>query len=585
MRRISTLLCLALAVAALAPRPVFAGGAEFPAGGTRNFGRGGAGFTRADDPTVMIRNPALLADLWEDMAYGGVYVLFPHSCFQATGNYGWGSAGPDVANFGEGPVLVYPPNAKTPDGTALPNVAAEPYPNVCFTGPRGVLPNVALTMKLLPNLGVGLGFFPPDTAALPQWGNRDGTVDTPNGLRPSPTRWFRAHQNISYFSALGAVGYRPLDWLRVGFGFQWALVAYNTVQFTRFSTTRTTSNDVRVDVAGRDLFIPGLIGSVHATPLENLDIALGFMWSDRVKSRAKLDITTGNFGYSAPYPYIDADGASQIASGLVPTRSENRIGEADAPPVWVPQLSFGIRYAQRLFPRVKTENWREAQKAAGRHVQDSMSSERWDIEFNAVVYFNGANNYSRFVSANERVATQSVNPDGTLGLPLMSFLGQCIGGSSGPCTAREVPTYIHGKTQYSFRLGGEYNVLPGVLSVRGGVSYETDGYDPEYLNVTTYQLGRTGLHVGVTWRIALKTDVSIAYAHFFQKDVALTVNPARPFTTDDPERYNVVTGKNDGVAKFAIPDSTDTVEGPLYGNAGRFFYHLDIVSVAVAQHF
>jgi long-subunit fatty acid transport protein len=124
-----------------------------------------------------------------------------------------------------------------------------------------------------------------------------------------------------------------------------------------------------------------------------------------------------------------------------------------------------------------------------------------------------------------------------------------------------------------------------MLAVRAGVSYESNGQDPAHLNVTNYQLGRTGLHVGATWRIAGQTDFSVAYAHFIQRRVALTVNPRSPLRTSDPDKYHVVTGKNDGVAGFAIADAADAVEGPLFANAGTFYYHLDVVSVSLAQHF
>lgn len=586
MRRLWTLMCLISAVVALSPHRVAAGGNEFPASGTRNLGRGGSGLTRADDPTLMLRNPALLADLWDDQAYTGVHVLLPRACFQATGNYGWGASGDDAADFGQGPVLVNVPSARSPDGTPLRAIRDLPFPRVCYEGPTPVLPSVGLSMKLAPNVGVGLGFFPPDNAALAQWGNRDGTVDTPEGRLASPTRWFRSHLNTSYFSALGAIGYRPLDWLRFGLGFQWALVVYSATEFTRPAATRTISSDIRVDVTGRDLFIPGLVASVQASPLPNLDIALAFKWSDRIKSRAKLDITTSNFGAGKAVRYVDADGDTETAAGLLPLRSDNRLGSVSSPPIWVPQLSLGVRYAERLSPKPTNANWQAAHAAARHRVDDAMASERWDVEANAIVYFNAANDVSRFVSANEKVDTQSVNVDGSLGLPLTAFVGQCVGGKA--CNAREVPSYIHGKTQLSLRLGGEYNVLPGVLAVRAGLSYETNGQDPSYLNVTNYMLGRTGLHVGATWRIAGTTDLSFGYVHFVQRDVALRVNPAVPLdprSTADPTKYHVVPGQGDGVAKFAIPDATDSVEGPQFANAGTFYYHLDVVSLSLAQHF
>src|SRR5262245_61137517 len=132
MRRISTRLCLVLAVVALLPSSAAAGGNEFPAGGTRNLGRGGSGFTRADDPNVMVRNPTLLADVWSNMALTGVHLLLPDSCFQATGNYGWNVKNEGVVNFGDGPLVTNVTGAREPDGTPLPNLASEPYPKVCY---------------------------------------------------------------------------------------------------------------------------------------------------------------------------------------------------------------------------------------------------------------------------------------------------------------------------------------------------------------------------------------------------------------------------------------------------------------------
>lgn len=585
MRRILTRLCLASAVVALSPHRAAAGGNEFPADGTRNLGRGGSGFTRADDPNVMLRNPALLADLWTGMAYTGVHVLLPDSCFQATGNYGWKSSGADLVNFGDGPLLANVSGARRLDGTPLPDLRREAYPEVCYSGPLPILPSVALSMKLAPNWGVGLGFFPPDTAALAQWGNRDGTVNTPDGLRPSPTRWFRAHLNSSYFSALGAIGYRPVSWLRIGLGFQWAMLAYSTTEFTRSNTTRDVATDVRVDVDGRDLFIPGFVASVHATPIDALDVALGFKWSDRVHSRARLDVTTGYFAAGEPFSYIDSDGQRTTAQALRPFRNEGRVGMVDSPPIWVPQLSFGLRYAQRLYSRPTNERWQLARRAAGREVQDAMATERWDIEANAIVYFNAANDESRFSADNQTVSLQSIRPDGSVGSMPTIYIGQCVKSGEDDCARREVPSYLYGKTQYSLRLGGDYNIILGILALRAGVSYESNGQDPIYLNVTNYQLGRTGLHVGATWRIAGRTDLSVAYAHFIQRSVALTVNDKSPFRSSDPDKYHVVTGDNDGMAHFAIADAADTVPGPLFANAGTFFYHLDVLSISLAQHF
>jgi hypothetical protein len=216
-----------------------------------------------------------------------------------------------------------------------------------------------------------------------------------------------------------------------------------------------------------------------------------------------------------------------------------------------------------------------------------MATERWDLEVNAIAYLNGANDVAKFTNNGEQVQLQGVKADGTPGLASDVFVGSCVGEQSATCR-REIPTYFHGKTQISLRVGGDYNILPGLLAIRAGFSYETNGQDPSYLNITNYMLGRSGLHVGATLRVADKTDISVGFVHFIQKDVRLTVNPASPApaaVTNDPQKYHVVTGANDGVAKFAIPDSATVDEGPLFANAGTFYYHLDVVSVALAQHF
>ena len=117
-------------------------------------------------------------------------------------------------------------------------------------------------MKLNRDLGVGIGFFPPDNGSLGQWGNRDGTIETDQGLRPNPIRYFRSHLNVTYFSVLGGVGYRLADWIRIGAGMQWNMVAFSAKSWTLPVASKNPRRDVRTNSFGRDLFIPGLIGSV-----------------------------------------------------------------------------------------------------------------------------------------------------------------------------------------------------------------------------------------------------------------------------------------------------------------------------------
>ncbi|HMI92595.1 MAG TPA: hypothetical protein VK509_14570 [Polyangiales bacterium] len=577
---------------------------------------------RADDPHVMTRNPALLADLWGDQAMLGAHLLLADSCFWPTGAYGWGadSNPPDVAIFdGKRPVLLSADaNDQYLDGTSLPAYGDEPFPEVCYSGPAPFLPQVGLTMKLAPDLGVGLGFFPPDGAGLNQWGNRDGTIDTPKGKRPNPLRFFRSNQTVSFFTLLGAVGYRLNDFIRIGAGLQWNLAVFEATTWTTPQQSRNTRNDVRTNVFGRDLFIPGVVASIDLKPIDALDIAIGYKWVDRVKSKAKLDITSGAFGTGEVFRYISdpmdpsttADDVISTLGSAVPLTTPNQGGDVNAPPIWVPQLSFGVRFADRLKPL--TDHSEKAMRGAGKFIEDSMSNERWDIEADFIYYFNSEYDRSQFTTDDAALDLKSIDQTGLISA-FPSDVGKCIervenpqpGQDDCPKKTHLVKTDFGGKNQISLRVGGDYNILPGVFTVRAGVSHETDGQDVEMLNVLTYMLQRTGIHAGLTLRVFDKTDISIGFAHFIQRDVRLQVDPESnlPRKYQKPE-YNFAPGEGialadptmpipegdfDGVAGVEVPNGSKTrplnSPGPHFINAGSYFYNLDVVSLTFAQHF
>jgi hypothetical protein len=564
---------------------------------------------RADDPSVMVRNPALLADLWDDQALLGGHLVLTGGCFQATGAYGWNASGrPDVSELGDGPLLLNSPaGGRDLQGNPLSNYANEPYPNVCLRGMAKALPQLALAMKLSPDLGVGLGFFPPDVAGMSQWGNSDGTVDTPNGKRPNPMRFGPGATllSTSYFSVLAAIGYRAAHWLRVGAGLQWTAVAYDTRSWAVGSVS-DPSVSIRADAFGRDLFIPGIVASVAVKPIDALDIAVGFRWSDRVKNTAKVDITTSAFGTGVLYPYLDPSGQVQNLGGSVPTTTNNEVAAVNAPPIYVPQLSLGVRYANRLQPEPKDRA--KAHAAAGRTVEDPMQTERFDLELDGVYYFNSVNDATVATITGGTVTINQIGADGTIVPPQVIEVGHCrvpLVDKVCPLPSRDAVTSHHGMNQLSLRFGGDYNVLPGLLALRAGVSYENAGQKPQYLEFTSYMLQRVGLHIGFTLRVAQKTDISLAFSHFIQEHVRLQVNATQalyPAHYKTPEyHFQPGAGVADasganadakhgfaGVAQQPIANgSTRTVDdiGPDFVNAGDFYVTLDVASLSLTQHF
>ena len=111
--------------------------------------------------------------------------------------------------------------------------------------------------------------------------------------------------------------------------------------------------------------------------------------------------------------------------------------------------------------------------------------------------------------------------------------------------------------------------MPGIFSVRAGVSYETDGQEIEFHIPLNYMLNRVGLHAGMTWRIAGKTDLSVGYAHFIQQDVNLQLGKEKtldelsvdqgPFVLDSLWGYYAATGYHEPVLRIisALPWSND----------------------------
>jgi hypothetical protein len=235
-----------------------------------------------------------------------------------------------------------------------------------------------------------------------------------------------------------------------------------------------------------------------------------------------------------------------------------------------------------------------------------MATERWDIELDVIYYLTSVYDRAQFTTRDARVQLRTIDENGVMGV-IDASPGDCL--ERDPVTNncigdRVVKTDLGGKDQLTVRAGGDYNVLPGLLALRAGVSHETRGQDPSMLNILGYMLGRTGLHAGVTLRIAGKTDLSFGYAHFIHENVRLQVNDSISASRYPPSyrmpQYNFMPGAGvadnngagaenggfDGVAGVEIPNAgLDQPVGPYFVNAGSYYYHLDVVSFSIAQHF
>jgi hypothetical protein len=324
-----------------------------------------------------------------------------------------------------------------------------------------------------------------------------------------------------------------------------------------------------------------------------------------VESDVKLDITTGAFGTGEVFEFNDAStGQVGRVSSSIPTTAHNQPGRVSSPPVWAPQLTAAVRFSDLLKPRIL--DIRAAKEADGDTVEDHMQNELWDIEVDFIYYLTSVYDRAEYRTRDARLKLRTIDASGVLG-EIDASPGDCL--ERDPMTNncvgdRLVKTELGGQDQWTVRVGGEYNVLPGLVALRAGLSYESRGQDPEMLNVLGYMLGRTGLHTGFTLRIAGKTDISLGYAHFIQEDVRLQVYEGPPVSRYPPNYktpdYNFMPGEGvgdrmgmnadaggfDGMAGVEVPNADLGYEiGPYFVNAGSYYYHLDTLSVSVTQHF
>src|SRR5689334_21631669 len=83
---------VALGIAAHADKAA-AGGIELTGAGAQAMGRGGAVTARADDPMVLMYNPAGLAELQGAQLLHDVSFVSMSACVDPIGYFGWGTNG------------------------------------------------------------------------------------------------------------------------------------------------------------------------------------------------------------------------------------------------------------------------------------------------------------------------------------------------------------------------------------------------------------------------------------------------------------------------------------------------------------
>jgi hypothetical protein len=449
------------------------------------------------------------------------------------------------------------------------------------------VPQLAWSTRVSEDLGIGFGFIFPAVMPGGSWGSEYGVIENENGeLRPAATRYMLLKSsNLGIFPTLGA-GYRLFDALRIGLAVEWGVFAINNFTMAPAGGGTSPHNDVRAHTKAQDWFVPAATASVHVVPVDAIDIVFAFRWQDGIDAQGTQDLETGVF---------DPNFEPFTTTGI-----EVQSLRIDLP--W--KLRAGVRFADRLAPRPAGTGSGEADFVNGDTIHDALQDERFDIELDVAYELN-----SRFkeqvieYGQGGRINFQAAGSD------TLSFT---------PYPVPEVPRTVIQKRwqdQISVRVGGTYNVLPGVLGISAGAHYETRGVDADYMQIDFFPLQRVGLHGGVIVRVASSLDLVVSYAHIFQEDlvVALPSHMERGDIDDarimgDGTVYNVskrvdaptdrgglngttvleepAQGSPDGTAKVnQILSRTGPDQPPWIINAGRYRSSIDVLAVGVNVHF
>ena len=540
-----------------------------PEGGARSVSRGGAVLAKPEDPMAMSTNPAGLAFLPGNRLVTGIDLSVNQMCAAPYGYYGWGIYTDKPSEFGN-PVALDKPTNPTIGAT----YATTPLPRVCNSAPASPIPQLAWAGKVTDRLALGFGFLAPVVVPGLQFGGADGTVETPYGPRPTPTRYSMVKQTATdALAASATAAYQILPTLAAGLTAEVLMIrAQATVVQNEFGGTQPAT-DWLANITTQDFFIPALTASVHGRPLDFLDLTGAFHWSDDVRGSGDVVYQTNTFHRGAktgPVPYTN-------------------------PPIFLSEVT--VRQPWSLTGGVRVHGALPDEGKRG----DPMDTELWDVEVDA--------SYSFFKRSG--TTTVSVGQDVTI-------TTKEAGGAAGTNTVKEKDLSSlnvdgHLKDVYTVRLGASYSLLPRKLSINAGAFYESRGVDPAYADITTFAFQRIGTGLGAVVRLG-DWDLAAGYGHIFSESLNVAPPPhqnveaAKPGdpTSGFDQRVGGSfdgTGTRVGGTVLADPSAPDpskadavarktqqaavatTAQPNRVVNAGRYTAGFNILSVSVVYHF
>lgn len=577
--------CLTGTAVMLVPGAAFATGvSEFPDNGSEQMGRGGAWIARASDPLATMFNPAGLAGQPSRVTLQN-NTIFEHTCFTRV------KAASDTTND---PLV-------GADGT---------YPRTCNDISPTINPQLGATIKLTERLGLGLLVTGPSAGGEKTF--PDFVKDGAGQDQAAPNRYLLIQQKgIILFPTIG-VGYEILDNLRIGASFSWGFARLNlssaTVSLNADSTT-PAGNDTRATLQVKDYFVPAFtLGSIwSATP--NIDIAAWYKWSDAIRASGDADtaaafytrqnaggndkdVRYGSTAFDDCGTGVAADIAKKPCAGgdnakltfVIPM--EAKLGfryhkprpfvpKPRPAPVALPTTGDGTEMVAPT-PAQEEAQLQDEEKEFRRKQQrtrDPLATDIFDIEANLT----WANN-----SALDDIRIRF--PGDASGKGTLPVAG--VAGGELPPNADQKRAY---KDVVGLRVGGDYNILPDQLALRGGAFFETSAVEPRYQNIDFPAASRFGLALGATYRIRFgeeKTtsalELMVGYGHVFVADQSRTdpnASGSSALAGTSCNKVNPVAGSQ------TCEDGSQRYRTKWPVNLGTITNSINVINVGVAYRF
>jgi long-subunit fatty acid transport protein len=479
-RNASLILACAVATTALPPTSARAAGVEDLSGGALATGRAAA-VGRANDFMATLLNPANLVLAPTTDAGFEFRLPFLRSCYDRARD----------------PNVPYKEPGIYPDFTGSENFGDE-----CNQAGPILAANAGFVRPLGRRLGFGVGIFTPAGVGNSRFGNDtiltvlpvEGERYTPTltGTSSSTRQMGLAREGLTAYLMLG-IGARIGERLRVGLSIGNGIASvYNKSTVSVLGGT-FRDQEVLSEVNARSYFLPRAVASIGYAATDWLDLFAVGQYHGDLEATGSLTLTANGIS-GAP------------RTRCVGTENPGTHCRIEGVKVTIPFPTYEATVGAR-FSALRPGHTRGG---------DPMNDERFDVEVEGLWA-----QTSHVKSFDLAIHDSNV---GEPGQPRIQFGN--ADGVNVQNIRKSVSIPKDWRDTFGVRVGSDVQVIPSVLTIRGGLSWSSRAVPPETMNIDIWPVRKIGLHLGATYRFR-RFKFTAGYAHLFYERIDVPVGTGR----------------------------------------------------------